>query len=239
MFGARASYPRRQVRRALRSYLRHNWIGLTTVALIWVVGLVALAWGFDGYALGLAQGAFAAALVPIVLTSFLLVSGSAFQLSGAWGEDNTRDILKTAKRKRHIHGWIDNLEVQGGDVDHLVITSTGVYALDSKWHSHGITPQVIAHDAEKARASARRAGNILRSISQPMTVTPVVVMWGGNRDWARGGKVDEGVRFVCGPELKSWLTVSPETVRIDDRQAREILGELAAFKQRVRPADPS
>jgi hypothetical protein len=219
--------------------LLHNWLGLSVVLLIWLAVLAALTWPFDGYALGLAQGVFATALVPMILTSFLMVSGSAFQLSGAWGEDNTRDVLKSAKRKRHIHGWIDNLEVQGGDVDHLVITRAGAFALDSKWHSHGITPQVIAQDVERARASARRASNILRSISRPQPVTPVVILWGGDREWARGGRAEDGVRFVCGPELKSWLSVTTQVVSIDDRQAREILGELAAFKERVRPADTS
>lgn len=237
VFRTRASYPRRQVRRAFRSYLLHNWAGLATVILLWAAVLAVLAWALDGYALGLAQGAFATALVPMVLTSFLLVSGSAFQLSGAWGEDNTRDVLKAAKRKRSIYGWVDNLEVQGGDVDHLVITRAGAFALDSKWHSHGITRDVIAQDIERARMSARRAASIMRSISRPMPITPVVILWGGNQEWAKGGKTEDGVRFVCGSELKSWLSVTSEVVHIDDRQAREILGELATFKQRVRPAD--
>jgi hypothetical protein len=54
-------------------------------------------------------------------------------LSGVYGEDNTRDVLRRARRKRNIWSWIDNLEIQSADVDHLVIAPAGIYAIDSKW----------------------------------------------------------------------------------------------------------
>ncbi len=57
------------------------------------------------------------------------------QLSGAYGEYNTRDALRAAHRRHHIWGWIDNLEVQGGDIDHLVLAPSGIYAIDTKWHT--------------------------------------------------------------------------------------------------------
>ncbi len=74
-------------------------------------------------------------LVSAVGLLFLLHTGASRQLSGAYGEDNTRDALRAAHRRHHIWGWIDNLEVQGGDIDHLVLAPSGIYAIDTKWHT--------------------------------------------------------------------------------------------------------
>jgi len=84
-------------------------------------------------------------------------------LSGVYGEDNTREVLRRARRKRHIWSWIDNLEIQSADVDHLVIAPAGIYAIDSKWHTTDLTSAVLHTDAAAARAAARRASLILRS----------------------------------------------------------------------------
>ncbi len=51
-------------------------------------------------------------IVAAVGFGFLLQTGSTRQLSGMYGEDNTRDVLRRARRRRHIWGWIDNVEVQ-------------------------------------------------------------------------------------------------------------------------------
>jgi len=123
-------------------------------AAIGTAALVPLSFVLSGYLLGFAHGAVAVFIVSAVGLLFLLNTGSTRQLSGAFGEDNTRDELRRAKRRGYIWGWIDNVEVQGGDVDHLVLAPSGVFAIDSKWHSVRVDDAVLRNDAAAARAAA-------------------------------------------------------------------------------------
>ena len=51
---------------------------------------------------------------------------------GALGEGYTRDMLKSAAKKKAIWGFVEGIETRGGDIDDLVVTrSGGVLALDS------------------------------------------------------------------------------------------------------------
>jgi hypothetical protein len=109
-------------------------IGLLACLLAALGALIRLV--LDGYALGFMDGVLATALVALVLTAFHASTGSIWQLAGAWGEENTRDVLRAAKRRRHIWGWIDSVAIADGDIDHLVVTRDGrLVAIDSKWHA--------------------------------------------------------------------------------------------------------
>ncbi|TCO37614.1 nuclease-like protein, partial [Kribbella antiqua] len=164
-----------------------------------------------GYLLGVAHGAVATFFVAAVGHLFLVYTGSTRELSGAYGEDNTRDVLRRAKRKRHIWSSIDNLEIQSGDVDHLVIAPAGVYAIDSKWHAADLTDAVLDRDVATARAAARRANLILRSLRrQALEAQPLVVVWGrGQGDLPEAGCVVDGVLILRGSGLRSWLAQRP------------------------------
>jgi hypothetical protein len=203
----------------------------------YVVLMILLAFLQDGYLLGFVQGVASAALIAMVLIVFMAVTGSIHQLSGAWGEDNTRDILRWAKRRGLIYGWVDNLEVEGGDVDHLVATSSGWIALDSKWHSVSLDGPVITRDAERTIKAARRAVLILRSLKYQAPVRPVAVLWGGSRDdIPELRRVASGVEFVSGSYLKRWLRELPSG-ELGRELADEILHDLLAFRKTVRPQD--
>lgn len=203
---------------------------------MWAVVLCLLVLLLDGYLLGLLQGFFIGTLPLVIGMSFLLVSGVTFQLSGAWGEDNTRDELRKAQRRGHIFGWVDNVEVQGGDVDHLVVGPSGLFALDSKWHSHGIDTATVDRDVQRARAAARRAESVLRSLQTWVPVTPVVVVWGGDQHMVTGTKTKKGVPFVAGRELAAWLRdQNPGRSAVDSQHAKVVIRALNGFKDRVRP----
>lgn len=207
--------------------------------LLYAALMAAMALFMHGYLLGLLQGVLATSALGIVLLAHLAVSGTMNQLSGAWGEDNTRDILGWAKRRRLIYGWIDNLEVQGGDVDHLVATSGGWIAIDSKWHSRTLDGDLVANDAARAASAARRASLVLLSLRHPTSVHPVVVYWGGTRDDIPDRhRMAHTVEFVSGSYLKRWLRDLPAG-SVDRRDAKVILRELHTFKAEVRPPDRS
>ncbi|MBB6627924.1 NERD domain-containing protein [Nocardioides sp. KIGAM211] len=220
-----ASYPARRLKRRRNEWLRRN---ATVVALVLagfvVIGvissLILLIVPMPGrlYSLGLVHAALIAAGLHLLNSAFLAHDQEAvWQLRGAWGEDNTRSELQRAKRKRLIWDWIDSFELQAGDIDHLVITRHGgVLAIDSKWRNH-VTAEDVPAMARSSRRAALRAEGLLRSVlkresgarhrttAKPVTVTPVVVLWGAARTGVPSDAIIDGVRFLDGRQLLQWL----------------------------------
>lgn len=233
----RASYPRRTYRAKRSAFVRHNWGALSVVlaALGVILGIEAIF--MSGYVLGLTQGLLVAVFGGLMFTVFHLQTGSIWQLAGAWGEDNTRDVLAKARRRRLIWGWADNVETQTGDIDHLVVMRDGrLLALDSKWHTASLKPATLSDDARKATDAARRASLVLRSLHLPHIVTPVVVVWGngGPKGVPTGARVD-GVEFVAGRGLLELLR-RDDGAQVDKADAKALLDAIHGFKDRVRPS---
>lgn len=89
---------------------------------------------FGWYALGALHAIAVCAGIGMILFSFYVHDAEGIkQVRGAWGEENTRDELRLAKRKGLIWGWVDSITVSTGDIDHLVVTRRGgLVAIDSK-----------------------------------------------------------------------------------------------------------
>lgn len=164
-----------------------------------------------------------------------------WQMRGAWGEDATRDELGRAKRKRHIWGWVDSVEVGGGDIDHVVVTRRGgVVVIDSKWRNE-VTRESIPMMAESARKAARRAEGVMRTVlkresgarhrqrSDPITVTPVVVLWGAARSGVPADYSANDVLFLNGRRLLGWLAASTGH-EVPQESAKELLALLTAYR---------
>lgn len=233
----RASYPRRVYRAKRSTFVRRNWLVLVVVSAA-LVPILAVEWYFlSGYLLGLTQGVLMTAFAGLMFTVFHLQTGSFFQLAGAWGEENTRDVLAAAKRRRLIWGWESNIETQSGDIDHLVVMRDGrLVALDSKWHTTAPTHDMLCADAKKAGDAARRASLVLRSLHLPREVTPMVVLW-GNRgpDGVPPDTSINDVAFVDGRRLLTILRHN-DGARVQKADAKALLEALAAFKDRVQPS---
>lgn len=238
MQGRRLSYPKRRIRSEAKSFVRINALLLLLVAGVGAAAAVMPALVLDGFLAGIVTGLLLATVLGMVALSFLLVSGTTFQLSGVLGESNTTDCLRAAKRRGLIFEWVDSLEVASGDVDHLVITRAGILAIDSKWHSHGVTAQRLENDARAAQAAAQRARSILRSVNHRRpVVSPLVVVWGGDQTKVAGHH-SLGVEFVPGRDLKNWLKIkASEGNAFNKAQAAAMADELRAFKRRVSPSD--
>lgn len=192
-------YSRRELRRLQMAWLRRNRFIVTIlvagVATMTVIATVTIAVVFGGgaqwYLLGLVHSGLVATGIQLTHTTFLAQERSAIRhIRGAWGEDNTRNELSRAKRRRLIWGWVDSINLQAGDLDHVVIVRRGgLVALDSKWRSEvtaGDTAE-MTRAAHKARARAEGLTRTLlksdrtarhRARVQSLTVTPVVVLWG-------------------------------------------------------------
>ena len=119
------------------------------------------------------------------------------------GEENTIDSLKWAKRRGLIWGWVDGLAIEGGDIDHIVVTKRGgVVAIDSKWH-YTLWDDTLQRADTAAQRSARRARLILISLHRRMEVTPLAVIWGGAQQEFE--TVDVPRHVIPGGQLSTWL----------------------------------
>jgi hypothetical protein len=134
------------------------------------------------------QTAVVGAALHLINTAFLAHEREAiWQLRGAWGEEATRDELRRAKKKRIIWDWVDSINLQFGDLDHLVSTrNCGLIAVDSNWRSDGRDADAMAESAARARLRAEGVARSLlkaergshRARGHAVTVRPLVVIGG-------------------------------------------------------------
>ena len=137
---------------------------------------------------------------------------------------------------RPLFDWVDSLEIEGGDVDHLVIARSGLFAIDSKWHGHIVTREIVRVDELRAEAAARRAQSIMRSLHVPHQVQPIVVVWGGQQGRMTGPSRPQGdTLFLPGRDLKAWLRAQSEGEIISKAEGRAVASKLRRFRNRVRP----
>lgn len=216
------SFPREEFNRLRRHWVaRHRWLisAIALLAILFVIGQGAWivaggAGSLTAYIVGITSGLILA-IVPFVLTVAFLIHErtSIWQLRGAWGEENTRDVLAQARRRRKILGWVDSLTLQHGDLDHLVLTRSGEFILiDSKWRSAG----GLESAAEMARSCQRgrvRAEGVLRSVLNPergshrakgsgTPVTAIIAIWGTAQSELPPGATIDGIEFVGGRDLR-------------------------------------
>lgn len=252
--GGRPSYPEREYRKLFKAHLRHNRplfvkivaVEVAAVAVITIAVLTISPWAWmTGYLLGATHVAFLAMIVHFVRLGFLAKHPAAVRhMQGSLGESNTSEALKKAKRKGLVWGCVEGISVDGGDIDHLVVTRNGgVVAIDTKWMSDD---RFVAKAASSAMTVKRRAELVLRSTQVlkrdtsarhrddrlAFEVRPLVVVWG-----AAGEKMpDEAwhgeVQFVAGEKLLAWLEAL-DGDPIDRATGEDLLATLRAFNDRV------
>jgi hypothetical protein len=220
-------YSRQVLRGLRRDWLRRNrgfFIGAALAAVAMLAGLTAwvavtasssrLGW----FVLGVSYAGVIATFLHGLHTGFLLTVPDAItQLRGATGEENTRDVLKSAKRRGVVWCWVDSIGLERGDLDHLVVTRRGgVLVIDSKWRNRtdgGDTQVMVA----AARTVKRRAEAVTRTLLRAergthrarvssVPVRPVVVIWGAEQRRLPGSfAVIDEIEFVSGRHLRTWL----------------------------------
>lgn len=244
-------YPRKAYRSLFDAWARRNvkllaGIAGGVAALLTIETAVILVvlpdTSFRSWLLGATHAAIVAIGLYLIHTTFLLREREAiWQLRGAWGEEATREELRRAKRKRVVWGWIDSIEFRAGDLDHLVLLRKGGFVvIDSKWRSSGT-------DAVEMAASARRAGLRAEGLTRTLLksergshrakgnnvlVTPLVVIWGPAQHQVPDGCHVEGVDFIGGRELVSWLAARSGE-EVDRAAAKESLALLQRFHGRA------
>ena len=177
----------------------------------------------DGYLLGLIHGLVAAAIVGV----------AASRVVAPKDETSTADLLRTAKREHQVWGWVDDVEVQGAEVDHLVVTREGgPVAIDSRWSSDELTPELLAADAQRALLASRRASSMLQTRNLTPAVRPLLVYWGSIQSDVKKLTVRnlEGVEFLAGRELRAWLRMQNGRP-VERAEAHRILKVVRTLKR--------
>lgn len=245
-------YSQRQLTSRRRAWLWKNRL-LMSVAVLGAIATAAVLTGivhvltrgeFRWYLIGLAHAGTAAAILHLLNTAFFAHDREALiHVRGAWGEDNTRTELAAARRRRLIWNWVDSITLQNGDIDHLVITRrAGVVAIDdSKWRN-AVKAEDIAAMARSARTAANRATALAETLLasdrsarhrarvRPVTVTPLIVMWGSAQHDVPEAFERDGVAFVSGRRLSRHLRAL-DGHPIDRRAARDLLRKLENYRE--------
>jgi hypothetical protein len=230
------SFAQRQLRSRFLTFLRELWKQITVVALVFAV-LAALTSIIQPtrFLAGFFVGVLVSAFIGVIGLLFLMMGGNALTLSGIWAEGFAHDEIKSATKKGHVWGGIDNIEIGGFDIDHLVFAPGGVFAIETKAHTGKATSMRLEADLQQARDAARKAASVLRSkhVEMPEDVTPVLVIWG--RRFTEGlpeeGLVRDGVHVLALPNLASWLSTYRHG-RIAQDNANEAMWRLLEFKSR-------
>ena len=242
-------YPRRKYRSLFARWARRN-VQAVAVLSAGMLGLIAFATfmltvalpqtSFTWWLLGAVQVAVVGIYLHLLNASFLAHEGEAiWQLRGAWGEENTRDELRQAERKRMIWGRVDSIALRAGDLDHVVVTrSGGLVAIDSKWRSRPTDTDDMARDAHKVKLRAEAVMSTLltgergarhRSRANPLEVTSIVVLWGAAQHGVPEGARVDGIEFVAGRRLLAWLR-NLDGQQVDEAVAEEVLQRLQTFR---------
>lgn len=240
-------YSRLEFRRRLKAWIMRNvkLVGAVTAGLIASIALVVgillltapssrLSW----WLLGALPTAMTAVYLHLLHTAFLAHDAEAiWHVRGAWGEDNTRDELRRAKRRRVVWGWVDSLALPVGDIDHLVVTRRGgLVAVDSKWRSRINDAAEMARAAQKVRLRAEALTRDLlkgdsrgarRAKVNPLSVTAVVVLWGPAQHGVPEGATVDGIEFVAGRNLVAWLR-RLDGYAVDQTAADDVVRQLEA-----------
>lgn len=181
-------------------------------------------------AAGIAIGFLVTGSVAIVAFAFLLNGDASFLIAGALGERHTEDELEAAQKAGHVWSFIRNVEAGGRDVDHILLTPSGVLALETKWRFRGADAGYLAWAAGKAQEAARQARLVLQSkgVDYRTEVRPMLVIWGGARRELPLEQVVAGVDVVQGDHLVEWLKQCSRG-RLAQDHAEDLHGKLQAF----------
>ena len=243
-------YSRRELRRLRAAYLRRNRAVVVKIVVLFAlllafettVALLVLSGPVRWYVLGVVHAGLVAAGLHLLHSAHLAFDRDAMNhIRGAWGEDNTRSELQAAKRRRLIWGWVDSINLQAGDLDHVVVTRHGgLVAIDTKWRNH-ITSNDTTDMARAAEKARRRAEGVARTLLkadrtgrhrarvQSLHVLPLVVVWGAAQQTVPDGAVVQGVPFVRGRDLSRWLRAL-EGDEVSKDAAAHALAELRKYR---------
>lgn len=224
--------------------LRRRWKDFAILAGLFLLVCVCMALPsatsplLRGYYLGICTG-----LVAAIMTVLgLLLDGSLLRRLGRGVESDIGDKLR---RVPGAYGVVSTLLFEGCDVDHVVLTPSGIWVLEVKW---SMTP---ADDLdrvwgptghlEQSRQAARKVSGLVRSSARGIPVNPMLVLAGPGMPEVAPLTVREGVRVVNSSSRRGWRALLAEGEAVwtldEARPAANALVQLrdarVAFEERL------
>jgi hypothetical protein len=147
---------------------------------------------------GFLAGALAASVVWMI--RFRLWQVTWRETRGVEAEARSAELLSAVPQ------WlvVNDLFVQGRNVDHVVVTPLAVLAVETAWWGEA-SPEVHRGRRQAAMEQAKKnAGalkHLLRGVGFDLPVWPVVVAWGPGAEPTQLGRVD----VVAGEDARSWI----------------------------------
>ena len=218
---------RAEARRLTVAHLKHNRSAIVRVVVVMTLACVALV-----AAMGVWRGremAWFCAGGAAVSIAWVLAAGFDSSEIRRWRDGAEGERLTAAAVTRlYRAGWrgVDHVEIDRGDVDHVVVGPGGVFALETKWTNerwqitNGHFTNPYATDALlQARRGAERVALMLKWTYDVIErVQPVLVIRGpGRPDICEPTEIC-GVLVVPGELLKGTLTMRSATM---DAKARD------------------
>lgn len=245
MTKARRSHANRMMRSELRSFVAANWKRFLLVELLFIAGAVTMGGltltsvhSSGGIFLGgFAAGVLIAAIQAMIVVAWLLSGQGYSYAQGDLGESLTREELEKAKKAGLIFDWVDNIELNKQDIDHLVVSPTGVIAVETKFKARQVTAHDLLANINQSVRSARKAQSVLLSkdVAKPQEVRSLVVVWGKAPGFEEAITAEMAGRVIRGPALLDWLAAL-QGIGIDKTDGLQLVSSLEAFALNHRPS---
>jgi hypothetical protein len=160
----------------------------------------------------------------------LMNDGSYTWRRGADAEELTAELLE-----KELPGWsaFHGICLVSGDIDHVLVGSGGVIAVETKWTAQEFEGRHGKHQRyraalQQAQLSARRVRSLLQSKGIDAEVAPMLVVWGrGAPHFKDGTREVDGVLVVEGrsvPTLADRLAATSDGT--DAGSIVDVLSEL-------------
>jgi len=231
-------FDRRQIREIRRSSVARHW-RLLVVVTCSVIGLsVAVAlieawslrrWVEPGLVVAFIVGQGSATAVALVVALLGMDGGRSFR-EGREAESWTRGILDRLRRD----GWqvVHDIEVDGGNIDHVLVGRHGAVAVETKFRNAGWTlttssieetrfegpPWPVRQPLAQAKRHARSLRALLLAAGIRTEVQPVLVLWGPRVTGVSAAVID-GVLVGLGGHPDKWVGLL-RSRRLSDDQVR-------------------
>jgi hypothetical protein len=147
---------------------------------------------------GFLAGALAASVLWMI--KFKLSQATWRETRGVEAEARSSELVSSVPQ------WlvVNDVFVQGRNIDHVVVTPLAVLAVETKWWGEA-SPEVHKGRRQAAMDQARKNADtlkhLLRSVGFDLPVWPVVVAWGPGAEPTQLGRVD----VVAGEDARSWI----------------------------------
>ncbi len=209
--------------KAALSYLTDDrWLLAQLVAVL-LGGIVLINLPFvpgSAYARGGATAMLITGFFWIISWVAWVPSGLAFRIQGTFAEEAVTDLLR---KSPNVFDVVASLKFGREDVDQVVVSPSGVIAVETKWRSRTPSPTQVLADADEAARKARSLRNTLAEGQTtglpPDLVTAALVICGPGSKGVKSSRVEAGlgpVDVINVGDLDRWLakrgrgTVGPD-----------------------------